>query len=342
MRQETIPVRGAFFAPLHSSLGPFAAFVAYPVPMRVFLGFDGGGTKTECVALDERARVVGRSKAGASNPTRISFESAAKAVEDAADLALKQTGSRRDEVVSLCAGLAGTGKPENRERMNSLLSSAFPGAAVQILMDLELPLAAIKNGPAIVLIAGTGSAAIGRDSSGRVLRAGGFGRDVSDEGSAYDVGRSAIEDAMKQQSLIGKDSPLGSQILRELDCRNWTEVLERIAENRDAVYPRIFPVIAAAADSGDESARLLLSDAAQKLAALVRTLSEQLGLAATDFALAKAGGMIGRSAHFDRELAEHLKSALPHAHEVQISEPAAETAAGLALRNAAGKGETAS
>ena len=335
-------MRGAFFAPLHSSLGPFAGFVAYPVPMRVFLGFDGGGTKTECVALDERARVVGRSKAGASNPTRISFESAAKAVEDAADLALKQTGSRRDEVVSLCAGLAGTGKPENRERMNSLLSSAFPGAAVQILMDLELPLAAIKNGPAIVLIAGTGSAAIGRDSSGRVLRAGGFGRDVSDEGSAYDVGRSAIEDAMKQQSLIGKDSPLGSQILRELDCRNWTEVLERIAENRDAVYPRIFPVIAAAADSGDESARLLLSDAAQKLAALVRTLSEQLGLAAKDFALARAGGMIGRSAHFDRELAEHLKSALPHTHEVKISEPAAETAAGLALRNAAGKRETAS
>lgn len=311
--------------------------------MRVFLGFDGGGTKTECVALDDRARVVGRGKAGASNPTRIGFESAAKAVEAAAAaaLALAQTGSRRDEVVAICAGLAGTGKPENRQRMNALLSSAFPNAAVQVLMDLELPLAAIENGPAIVLIAGTGSAAIGRDSSGNILRAGGFGRDISDEGSAYDVGRSAVEDAMKQQSLTGKDSSLGSQILRELDCRNWTEVLESIAENRDAVYPRIFPVIAAAADSGDESARLLLSDAAEKLAALVRTLSEQLGLAATDFALAKAGGMIGRSAHFDRELAEHLKSALPRAHEVNVSEPAAETAARLALRNVARKRETA-
>lgn len=309
--------------------------------MRVFLGFDGGGTKTECVALDDRARVVGRSKAGASNPTRIGFESAAKAVEDAAALALAQTGSRRDEVVSICAGLAGTGKPENRQRMNALLSSAFPNAAVQVLMDLELPLAAIERGPAIVLVAGTGSAAIARDARGNVLRAGGFGRDISDEGSAYDVGHSAVEDAMKQQSLTGKDSSLGSQILRELDCRNWTEVLEKIAGNPDAVYPRIFPAIAAAADSGDESARFLLSDAAEKLAALVRTLSEQLGLAATDFALAKAGGMIGRSAHFDRELAEHLKSALPRAHEVNVSEPAAETAARLALRNVAGKRETA-
>ena len=307
--------------------------------MRIFLGFDGGGTKTECVAIDEEARVVGTGKAGASNPTRIGFESAGKAVEATADMALGEAGAPRSDVVSICAGLAGTGQPENRQRMETLLSAAFPGAAIQILMDLELPLAAMNEGPAIVLVAGTGSAAIGRDAEGNVARVGGFGRDVSDEGSAYDVGRSAVEAATREHANTGRDSPLGRQILRQLGCRDWSEVQQRIAADRDAVYPRVFPVVAAAADAGDESARTLLTDAADKLAALAGRLSQQLGLGGAPFDLAKTGGMIGRSAHFDQVLAASLEKAAPGARAATLLFPPAEAAARLALHSASRKRE---
>ena len=305
--------------------------------MRVFLGFDGGGTKTECAALDAAAYVLATGKSGPSNPTRIGFDSAAKAVEDAADMALREAGAQRSDVAAVCAGLAGTGQPENRERMRALLSGAFPGAAIQILMDLELPLAAMNEGPAIVLIAGTGSAAIGRSANGSIARAGGFGRDVSDEGSAYDVGRVAVEAAVQEHAGTGKDSSLGRQILRQLGCGNWNEVQERIAADRDAVYPRVFPVVAAAADAGDESARALLAAAAEKLAALVRRLAEDLGLGAFPFHLARTGGMIGRSAHFDSALAASLEKAVPHAHVVSIAVSPAEMAARLALQSASAK-----
>jgi len=309
--------------------------------MRAFLGFDGGGTKTECVMLDEHARVVGTSKSGPSNPTRIGFASAAKAVEQAADLALTQAGARRDQVVAICAGLAGTGKDENRDHMKVLLSAAFPGAVIEVLTDLELPLAAIDPGPAMVLVAGTGSAAIGRDAQGNIARAGGFGRDVSDEGSAYDVGRSAVELAAQQQSAAGKDSRLGLHILSQLGCRHWAEVREKIAADRDAVYPRIFPVVAAAADGGDESARALLANAAQKLAALVRDLSGQLRLAGAPFALVKTGGMIGRSTCLDQLLEASLAAVVPDARAVSLRVPPAETAARLAFQSAPRSAEKA-
>src|SRR5690348_14419669 len=309
--------------------------------MRVFLGFDGGGTKTECVALDERARVVAASKSGPSNPTRIGFESAAIAVEQAADLALTQAAARRDEIVGICAGLAGTGKDENRDHMKVLLSSAFPGIAIEVLTDLELPLAAIDPGPAIVLVAGTGSAAIGRDAQGNLARAGGFGRDVSDEGSAYDVGRSAVELATQQQGTAGRDSRLGLHILSQLGCRDWAEVRDKITADRDAVYPRIFPVVAAAADGGDESARALLANAAQKLAALVRDLSGQLRLAGAPFALVKTGGMIGRSTCLDQLLEATLAAVVPDARAVSLRVPPAETAARLAFQSAPRSAEKA-
>jgi glucosamine kinase len=305
--------------------------------MRVFLGFDGGGTKTECVLLDEAGRVAARSKSGPSNPTRIGFDNAAKAVEDAAVMALEEARAQRTDVAAICAGLAGTGRPENSARMKELLSSLFPAALVQVLTDLELPLAMMPDGPAIVLVAGTGSAAIGRDAQGKVLRTGGFGRDVSDEGSAYDVGLRAIHGAAQEESVGSVDTLLGRQILLQLGCRTWDEVQQRINADRDAIYPRVFPVVAAAADAGDLAACSLLDDAAERLSALFQSLAAQLGLAASDFALAKTGGMMGRSAYLDNVLANSLAKAAPRARIVSLPLAPAEAAARIALQAAAAK-----
>jgi len=306
--------------------------------MGLFLGFDGGGTKTECVALDENARFVASSKSGASNPTRIGFDAAAKAVEDAADAALRQVSASRNEIVALCAGLAGTGRPESRDQMLALLTRAFPRTRVNVITDLDLALAASPSGPAIVLVAGTGSAAIGRDAQGNISRTGGLGRDVSDEGSAYAIGRLAIESAANESAHAAAESSLGRQILRQLGCRDWPEVQQKISADRDAVFPRVFPVVAAAADAGDEFARSLLTNAAQALSDLVKTLASDLHLDTTKFHLAKTGGMIGRSSFFDDALAKNLAEAVPFAQKTNLLHSSAETAARIALESLQQKG----
>src|SRR5215469_2858658 len=109
--------------------------------MRIVLGFDGGGTKTECVAMDMSGAVVARSRGPASNPTRIGFESAADGVKQAATLTTAVL-AEPVEVVSICAGLAGTAKPENHARMLLVLQEEFPGVAIDLRTDLDLPLAA--------------------------------------------------------------------------------------------------------------------------------------------------------------------------------------------------------
>ncbi|HEX2713505.1 MAG TPA: BadF/BadG/BcrA/BcrD ATPase family protein, partial [Candidatus Acidoferrales bacterium] len=52
--------------------------------MNYYLGFDGGGTKTQCVVIDEHGRVVGEGVAGPSNPLRVGFNEAAIALTNAA------------------------------------------------------------------------------------------------------------------------------------------------------------------------------------------------------------------------------------------------------------------
>jgi len=300
--------------------------------MRYILGFDGGGTKTECVLMNSADQVLARTYAGASNPSRIGVESAARAVEQSAQLALGALGLPRSVITAVGAGLAGTAKPDMKERMRSALQKCFPGAAVTILTDFEAALAAAGEGPAIVLIVGTGSAAFGRNVEGETTRAGGYGPSSSDHGSAYDIGKRAIAAAI-QERRSGSDSILGRQILLRLCCTEWPVVQHRAQTMPDEIFPPIFPVIAAAADSGDATAQEILVHAAQEVSSLVADVADRLHLREKEFLVAKIGGTIGRSRFFDAQIDATLKHIVPRAQIGRLRISPAEAAA-LAAKEA--------
>ena len=75
--------------------------------------------------------------------------------------------------------------------------SRLPGAAVQVVHDTELILATAELTTGIALIAGTGSVAWGRDASGAVARAGGWGYLLGDEGSGYGIAREVVRHALR-------------------------------------------------------------------------------------------------------------------------------------------------
>jgi glucosamine kinase len=290
----------------------FPPNLTYSFGMRCVLGFDGGGTKTECVLMDSAGGIVARSVAGPSNPTRVGVEAATNEIRRAADAALLEAGAEQNSVVAVSAGLAGTAKPEMKQQMQASLEGVFPGITVTILTDLEAALAATGNGPAIVLVAGTGSAAIGRDEQGKIWRAGGHGPPFSDEGSAYDIGSRAIARAMKEREVQGTDSLLGKKILERFRCSAWSELQKRSGVQPDHIFPLVFPIVAAAADAGDATAREILREAALQLAALAKVVADCASLGREKILIAKTGGTVGRSTFYDGQVDEALKRALPH------------------------------
>jgi N-acetylglucosamine kinase-like BadF-type ATPase len=303
--------------------------------MRYILGFDGGGTKTECVLMNSADQVLARTYAGASNPSRIGVESAVRAIEEAAELALRDAKLERSAMAAVGAGLAGTAKPEIRERMSGALQKCFPGATITVLTDLEAALAAAGEGPAIVLVVGTGSAAFGRDADGEIARAGGYGPSSSDQGSAYDIGRRAIAAAVQERGG-GGESALGREILAQLRCTEWSVVQHRAQTMPDEIFPPIFPVIAAAADSGDATAQEILVRAAQEVSSLVAEVADRLHLREKEFLLAKLGGTIGRSRFFDAQIDVALKEVVPRARIGGLRISPAEAAA-LAVKESDAK-----
>jgi N-acetylglucosamine kinase-like BadF-type ATPase len=313
--------------------------------MRYVLGFDGGGTKTDCVLMDGSGAVLRRSQAGPSNPLRVGFGAAITAIREAARQAVAQAAlPGSSSVAALCAGLAGAGPPESARKIRALLAAEFPQSMILICTDLDLALEAAGAGPAIVLIAGTGSAAIGRNATKESGRAGGYGSQIGDEGSAYDIGRRAVLTAMHENDRTAVNSLLGQRLLRELGCADWSEVKARAQAASDEVFPRLFSVVATVADwietpsetpaetAARNSARGILRAAAFDLGSLADNLAERLHLRSTRFIIAKTGGMIGRSKYLENQLDECLRSAFPLAEIGELRVSPAEAAARLALQ----------
>jgi glucosamine kinase len=300
--------------------------------MKYVLGFDGGGTKTECVLMDGAGTIVARSFSGPSNPSRVGVEAATREILKAAEICLGEAGIVQNSVVALGAGLAGTGKPEMKEGMKASLTGVFPGVELNLFTDLEMALAAAGGGPVIVLVAGTGSAAIGRDAQGQIWRTGGYGPLHSDDGSAYDIGSKAVSKAMKEKEQRGTDSKLGERILEQLGFPSWIELRERAAVQPDRVFPMVFPVVAAAADEGNMEAREILVQAAGALSSLVSAVAEHVGYGRGDILIAKTGGTLGRSVFFDTQLDAALSRVLPAGRIGGIRMSLAEAAARAARK----------
>jgi N-acetylglucosamine kinase-like BadF-type ATPase len=300
--------------------------------MGFVLGFDGGGTKTDCVLMNASGAVLARSQAGPSNPLRVGFGAALASVRDAAREATAAAKILAGESpLALCTALGGVGPPESAEKMRLLLASEFPKSKIRVCTDLDSALAAAGIGPVIVLDAGTGSFAIGRNADGETARAGGYGSQIGDEGSAYDIGRRAVLTAMHENDRTGADSAFGQRLLRELGCTTWSEVKARAQAASDEVFPRLFSVVASLAEANETEAQEILRAAASDLVLQAENLAHRLKLRGQGLFIAKMGGMIGRSKFLETHLDDHLRSTFSGAEIGQLRMTPAEAAARLAL-----------
>jgi N-acetylglucosamine kinase-like BadF-type ATPase len=307
-----------------------------------FLGFDGGGTKTECLLATAEGEILARAIAGPSNPLRTGYTRAWFSLSEAADAVLSRQKIRAGDIRALCAGLGGAGRSGVAKRINTFFERSFPNARVRVTTDLEIAFeAAFGTGEGIILLAGTGSAAFGRDANNRTARAGGRGPWFSDEGSAFDIGRRAFAAVSRTEEHRAPETALAKRLLAWHQSVNWDSLLERIANNPDDVFPQTFPLVAQLADKDDAVCREILSSAATCLAELAVCVANELGWRDGEIRIAKAGGIYGRSKYLDAAIESELKKSMPAARLVPLEVSPAEAAVRMAIRASLAKGNAA-
>jgi N-acetylglucosamine kinase-like BadF-type ATPase len=170
-----------------------------------------------------------------------------------------------------------------------MVAEVIPGE-IEVVGDMQIALAAAFGpGPGVIVIAGTGSIAYGRDAAGRAARAGGWGFAISDEGSAHWIGRSAVRAVLRAADQAGEGETKHDQaegdrawpalrLFRELKTTWGVDSLEQLARaaNANPDFAALFPAVLAAAESGNAVARQVLGQASSELIQLAEIVLRRL------------------------------------------------------------------
>jgi N-acetylglucosamine kinase-like BadF-type ATPase len=191
--------------------------------------------------------------------------------------------------VACCAGVAGAEVPEGRQRMEKLLNDLLPGARVQVVHDTRLILAAAGLEAGMVLIAGTGSVAYGRDSQGRELRVGGWGWMLGDEGSGVWIVREAAREVLRRRDAGEPLGALGEALLKAARAHDVAALSGKLHGLREPGRWAALAGAVFAAAPRDGAAGDLVDRAAAALYVLVEHVRGRLGVQGP---VVIAGGLI--------------------------------------------------
>jgi glucosamine kinase len=259
-----------------------------------FLGIDGGGSKTLCVVGDEKS-ILGSGTSGPSNIVRVGEQQAREAIGAAVRQACAGAQVNPSQIGRTCIGIAGGARPETAEAVRRILGGIVEGE-IEVVGDMVIALeAASGSGPGVVVIAGTGSIAFGRNAAGQTARAGGWGYAISDEGSAHWIGRAAVS-AVMRASDEGQRPTLLDKLMEAWHVETREQMIMAANATPAADFASLLPTIILAAESGDPVAHQVLAQAGAELARLGKTVIARIFREGEDVPVAMAGGVFRNAA----------------------------------------------
>lgn len=297
--------------------------------MRLYLGVDGGQSSTTALVADDAGSVIGVGRGGPCNHLHgpEAIEKFNRVIAGCVSEACLQAGLSTPTVQFAAACFGFSGGPEDKQ---SLVSALVRSDRYQVTHDAEIALTGATAGdPGIIVIAGTGSMAFGRNAAGRHARAGGWGYIYGDEGGAFDIVRQGLRACLRAEEGWGSATSLQSRLLEATGAASANAMLHAFYTPE---YPRskvasFAPLIGDEADAGDEVARQILRDAGRRLAEMVKGVYTQLFPAKEQVPLSPIGGAFSSS---------RLRSALAEYVETEtrciVSEPRWNPAAGALLQ----------
>jgi N-acetylglucosamine kinase-like BadF-type ATPase len=241
--------------------------------MSLFLGIDGGGTRTRALLVDSSGQVFGWGEAGLTNPHHATREQVHTHLEEAIRSACRQAGSAPKACLSTFLGMAGVTTEEGRlELRRHLENCGLQQSMLGVDHDIRIALAGgLVGRPGIALIVGTGSSCYGRDAQGRTWQTGGWESLILDEGSAYYLGREAIAAAARSADGREPETPLREAVFRWLGISSISELPVRVHTQglTRTEIAAFAPTVIRMAEANEPAATRIVDQGALLLAELV-------------------------------------------------------------------------
>ncbi len=282
-------------------------------PEPVLIGIDGGGSRTRGVIMrgDEE---LDRRETGTA---RVGTVGVVESSERLLNLISELCQSARVQPMNLDAvaiGLAGVWLPGERQRAQQLLRLFARERKIEIkhlkiTSDAGIALEGAFDGdPGMVLIVGTGTIAVGVTPEGEVVRCGGWGIELSDEGSGAWLGREGLTALTRAFDGRGAGSALVDAMVGlfpVIDPNNPRTLVAAFHEKMFD-YSTVAPLLMQCAENGDAVCRAIVDRAAFHLMESVKVLAGTHFSQAGETPVVCMGGIMEADTLLARLVAEQI------------------------------------
>jgi len=277
----------------------------------VFLGLDGGATRTTALLADSAGRALGRLEAGPAN---------LKLLTDAQLTAhFRSIRAAFPRPAALGIGLAGAWAEPDWQRIRLAAGKVWPRVPCYATHDLETALAAAaETAPRqplteVLLLSGTGSCCFGHNPTGQTAKIGGWGHLLGDQGSGYEIGLSALKAVARHYDATACWPKLGARLLRALQLNEPNDLIDWAQSATKAELAGLALEVFAAWAERDKLASEILTAAAGRLAADAAQCARKLAAPGSRVRFVLAGGVLLRQPRFRAQVTRQLRRLWPAA-----------------------------
>jgi N-acetylmuramic acid 6-phosphate etherase len=300
----------------------------------LFLGIEGGGTRTVAIWADAQGTPGRRLEAGAANLRLIS--------DAQLRFQLRSLAGQLPSPAAVAIGLAGASTESDRARIRAAAAKVWPGTPCLATNDLETALAAAATSSAkpprvrVLVLSGTGSCCYGRAADGRTAKAGGWGHLLGDRGSAYEIALNALKRVLWAFDRSGAWPQLGQRLLRVLLLNEPDQLTAWIQSASKTDIAALAVEVFAAWKNHDKMAAEILAEAAERLAVDAVACARRLARKAEAVQFVFAGGTLLKQPRFAQRTGREVRRLWPRARILLLQREGAWGAVALAKQMLAG------
>lgn len=302
----------------------------------IFLGVDGGGTKTQAVLLDENGQIIGEGVAGASNPLRVGIETALANIFTAIENACDAANRSRSDIAAIVCGLAGVRRADLRASIKRRIAQNYRLKAIEVTTDAEIALYGVNPGKAgLVLIAGTGSVCLGKNDKGEKAVAGGWGPLAGDEGGGAGIARRALQSIAKASDGRGISTVLSEyavEYFRALSADDLTVAIYSPQMDNARIAGFALFVVKAAQEDNDTIAVNILNEAGFELGLAANAVINKLNLNRKKFPVGYVGSIFNAGKFITDSIMKTIHQTAPKAFLTEPKLFPANAAAEMAVK----------
>lgn len=301
----------------------------------ILIAVDGGGSKTDVVALDSRGEIRARVRAGGSSPHLEGLDRSVETIVDAIRDVCSQAAV--PVVRSVHVYLSGLDLPIEIDEFREAFSAAAPDLTTALVVKNDL-FAVLRAGTqatdAVAVICGSGTNCIGMRHDGAEVTYASLGMISGDWGGGFSLGEWGLWFAARSEDGRGEPTQLQREIPRHFGLETISAVTESLHRRRieRGRLIELVPVLFALAEGGDAISRRIVTWQAEEIAVTAATTIERLGLTDVDVPVVVGGGVVSSGNPLLLSLLENeLSRRAPLATLTIVSEAPVVGAALLAL-----------